>query len=133
MPGKFISATRVDFPLLFKLFFFPHGVGLSATTGRWLGYGSLSFWWVPVFGGLRALCGFLHLSLRCREHSWHRSRLMDEEAEPLGIKIVSQGWGGAQMGENLGVQGYVIFFFLIWPCWVLELCHAGYLVEACGI
>lgn len=22
MPGKFISATRVDFPLLFKLFFF---------------------------------------------------------------------------------------------------------------
>lgn len=57
------------------------------------------------------LCGFLHSSLRCREHSWHRSRLMDEEAEPLGIKIMNQGRGGAQMGENLDVQGYVLFFF----------------------
>ena len=81
------------------------------------------------------LGGFLHSPLRCREHSWHRSRLMDEEAEPLGIKVVNQGWGGAQMGENLDIQGYILFFciFLIWLCWVLELCHAGYLVEACGI
>lgn len=61
------------------------------------------------------------------------SQLMDEEADPLAIKIVNQGRGGAQMGENLGVQGYIIFFILIWLCWVLELCHTGYLVEACGI
>lgn len=53
---------------------------------------------------------------------------MDEEAEPLGIKIVNQGWGGAQMGENLGVQGYVIFFFFnlallglrVVPCRILS-------------
>ena len=38
------------------------------------------------------------------------SQLMDEEADPLAIKIVNQGRGGAQMGENLGVQGYIIFF-----------------------
>ena len=35
---------------------------------------------------------------------------MDEEAEPLGIKVVNQWWGGAQMGENLDVQGYILFF-----------------------
>ena len=46
---------------------------------------------------------------------------MDEEAEPLGIKIVSQGWGGAQMGENLGVQGYVIFFFFFFNLALLGL------------
>ena len=33
-----------------------HGVGLSATTGEWLGDCSLSFWRAPVSGGLRVLC-----------------------------------------------------------------------------
>ena len=41
-------------------------------------------------------------------HSWHQSRLVDGETEALGIKIVNQGLGGAQLGANWGVQGYVL-------------------------
>lgn len=67
------------------------------------------FCWALVSGGLQGLCGYSHLFLRCPGAQLAPvSRLVDEETEALGIKIVNQGLGGAQLGANLGVQGYVL-------------------------